>query len=388
MPRYPSRLGFLNPMRSWTYAVDTVALSRRAARECGRSAWEIAWDQLITGFSTGLSRQEYHLYRLYHPELSEEHKRTYLPEGGIAATWRQLNEERYWWTLDNKLLFHYLCKAEGLPTPELLGLFDPVFGRTASGTALRTTADIARWIRDEAFDAPVLKPVEGMEGRLVLVFRGRHPDRPDTLVSLDGKEFSAERLHDFLTDRASFARELPNQALRNGTFAFLIQERVRQHPALTELVGETLCCMRIMTLTTDRGEPSIIAAVMKLQGNRSGVDNMAQGSINAWIDPRSGALGPGRRLSCQIVDGYTSVPETGKRFVDFQLPYWSETQKLILKASALVPWCRCLGWDVAVSEHGPVIIEANTRWGARLVQASAPHGLMTGELRGLLKAPR
>jgi Sugar-transfer associated ATP-grasp len=376
----------LNPLRSWSYARETVALARRAASETGRSAWTIAWDQVMTRRRTGLSRYEYHLYRLYRPEVSDEEKEAYLAERRLRATWRRLNEPRYWWTLDNKLLFHYLCEAEGLPTPAFLGLFDPVFGRTAVGAPLRTAADLARWIREGSFEAPVFKPVEGTEGRLVLVFRGRSSVTTDTLTSLDGTDFSAERLHSFLTDASAMAKELPNQVLRNGTFAFLVQERVRQHPALIELVGETVCCMRIMTLMTSRGEPSIVAAVMKLQGNQSGVDNMAQGSINAWIDPGSGTLGPGRRPNSPIVDGYTSVPETGRRFVGFELPYWAETQSLILKASGLVPWCRCLGWDVAIAEHGPVIMEANTRWSAKLAQACAPHGLVTGELRQLLEA--
>jgi hypothetical protein len=377
----------LNPLRSWSYARETVALSRRAAAETGRSAWTIAWDQLMTRRRTGLSRKEYHLYRLYRPELSNEEKAAYLPERRVRAIWRRLNNSRYWWTFDNKLLFHYLCEAEGLPAPAFLGVFDPVVGRTAAGAPLRTAADLARWIREESFEAPVFKPVEGLEGRLVLVFRGRSSVNTDTLTPLDGRDFSAERLHDFLTDDGAMAREFPDQVLRKGggTFAFLIQERVRQHPALNELVGETVCCMRIMTLIASGGETSIIAAVMKLQGNRSGVDNMAQGSINAWIDPRSGTLGPGRRPNSPIVDGYTHVPETGKRFVDFRLPHWSETQNLILKASALVPWCRCLGWDVAVSESGPVIMEANTRWSPKLAQACAPHGLLTGELRRLLE---
>ena len=52
-------------------------------------------------------------------------------------------------------------------------------------------------------------------------------------------------------------------------------------------------------------------------------------------------------------------------------------------AAAAFPWVRSVGWDLAVSEGGPVLVEGNERWSTSLIQMPAPHGLMTGEFKAL-----
>jgi hypothetical protein len=45
------------------------------------------------------------------------------------------------------------------------------------------------------------------------------------------------------------------------------------------------------------------------------------------------------------------------------------------------PWARSIGWDIAISDRGPVLIEGNAHWSTSLLQIPAPRGLMTGELK-------
>ncbi|MBO5513265.1 MAG: hypothetical protein J5961_01580, partial [Mogibacterium sp.] len=42
------------------------------------------------------------------------------------------------------------------------------------------------------------------------------------------------------------------------------------------------------------------------------------------------------------------------------VPYWQEIREMIDKASRVVPTVGFVGWDVAVMEDGPVLIEGNT----------------------------
>lgn len=51
-------------------------------------------------------------------------------------------------------------------------------------------------------------------------------------------------------------------------------------------------------------------------------------------------------------------PETGIVFDGFQIPYFNEVKNIIIKASALFD-LPLLGWDVAITPNGPVIIEVN-----------------------------
>ncbi len=51
-----------------------------------------------------------------------------------------------------------------------------------------------------------------------------------------------------------------------------------------------------------------------------------------------------------------------------QLPFWNEAKQMAVAAHALYPQFPSIGWDVAITPEGPVMIEANAGWGVRMVQ--------------------
>ena len=103
------------------------------------------------------------------------------------------------------------------------------------------------------------------------------------------------------------------------------------------------------------------------------------------MDLETGVLGRGRTRGRGKFDPTSVIPGTDGSFVGFQLPYWADAKDLALRAAAF-PWARAIGWDIGISERGPVLIEGNWRWSPTLVQIPAPHGLMTGEFRALCEA--
>jgi hypothetical protein len=290
--------------------------------------------------------------------------------------WECLNPRIYWPFFHDKYLFDAAARALELPVPNDLGFFDPQFGRTACGRPLRTAANLADWLAGPRPDGLVVKPVNGIEGKMVLVFRESASGRRDRLTTLDGRDFSASDLFKFMTDRVSLRWEFPNHEVRS----FLFQERIRLHPSLGGLLGETLCCARVMTLIGSDGEPRILRAIMKLQAEPSGVDNMAQGAVIAPIDLETGMLGDGRDASDPRMPWCKLIPGTDKEYVGFTLPDWTKLREVALSAAAAFPWCRCIGWDIALSDRGPVLIEANERWSAKLAQAVSGRGMLEGEL--------
>jgi hypothetical protein len=74
------------------------------------------------------------------------------------------------------------------------------------------------------------------------------------------------------------------------------------------------------------------------------------------------------------------IPGTDTPFSGFQLPDWTAIKDVALRAAGAFPWARSIGWDVGVSDRGPVLIEGNERWSPSLIQMPAPAGLLTGEL--------
>ena len=139
--------------------------------------------------------------------------------------------------------------------------------------------------------------------------------------------------------------------------------------------------MRIQTIIARDGSPKIIAAVFKLQPEPVGVDHLIYGAVGCWVDQESGRLVRGRTRDS--LEDTAVIPGTQKSFIGFQLPDWPEVKALALRAAQAFPWARSIGWDIAMSDRGPVLIEGNEEWSPSLIQLPAPQGLMTGEFEEL-----
>lgn len=67
-------------------------------------------------------------------------------------------------------------------------------------------------------------------------------------------------------------------------------------------------------------------------------------------------------------------PATGATIVGVQLPYWPEVLALVTKAHESIDNLHTVGWDVAILESGPVIVEANWRYDIDILQVAYKKG--------------
>jgi hypothetical protein len=242
--------------------------------------------------------------------------------------------------------------------------------------------ELAGFIRRLGTDGFVFKPTEGIHGLSMLVLTGGAPEDPDTFLTLAGERYDAAALVAVARNTAALKLQTPEA----DTASFLLEERIRPHPELAEFIGPTLCSVRVVTVVALDGSPRIVGSVYKLQPKPVGVDHLLYGALGCWVDPDTGALGPGRNRSGYE---YTSViPGTDRSFVGYRLPCWNQVKEVALEAAAAFPWARGIGWDIGISDRGPVIIEGNARWSPSLIQLPAPHGLMDGELKAVYDALR
>ena len=56
---------------------------------------------------------------------------------------------------------------------------------------------------------------------------------------------------------------------------------------------------------------------------------------------------------------YISHPASGTVFKGYVLPDWNQLKELIFTAAAKVPQLRFIGWDLAHTQDGWVIVEGN-----------------------------
>lgn len=147
---------------------------------------------------------------------------------------------------------------------------------------------------------------------------------------------------------------------------FVCEEFICQHEKMTEMSPFSVNTIRILTLL-EEGEVEIISACLKT-GNRIGciADNLRKGGVGAQIDVKTGIVS-----TCGFdYDGnyYVNHPLSGVQFWGFNIPNWDEAIALVKRAHKRLPQCQLLGWDIAITQNGADIVEANNRPGMRLTQ--------------------
>jgi glutathione synthase/RimK-type ligase-like ATP-grasp enzyme len=66
------------------------------------------------------------------------------------------------------------------------------------------------------------------------------------------------------------------------------------------------------------------------------------------------------------------------------VPFWQEMAELAKRAAAISPELKTVGWDIALSRNGPVLMEGNDNWDMVIAQVLAG-GYLTGERREILR---
>jgi Sugar-transfer associated ATP-grasp len=374
--RWPPRV-LRRARRRMLWCRETWDAAKRVASEAGMTPLAVLREQAWLYRHFGLDQYAYYRYRLYEPGRSRDDKTTYLPDSvpENARLWKLLTPPRYRLLYDNKLVFHRFFAAAGLPLAPLFGVYAPRFGRAEDGAPLGTADELRRLLERVGGSGFVFKPVEGIMGDRVLVFAG--PDPAGGWRTLAGERFDAEQLVARTLESTGMTEHNPGADPR----PFLIEARIRPHAELAELLGPTLCSVRVQTLIRRDGRPVVLAAVFKLQAGTAGVDHLMHGGVGCWVDPESGALGRGRTRGHDR--DITTIPGTERSFVGYTLPDWPAVRDLALRAADAFPWARSIGWDIGVGERGPVLIEGNERWSPSLIQMPAPAGLLSGELRAV-----
>jgi hypothetical protein len=142
---------------------------------------------------------------------------------------------------------------------------------------------------------------------------------------------------------------------------YLVQPAFRNHSSISDMSPGALCTARIMTSRTENGDFEVTAAAFRMPSDpKSAVDNFHAGGIASSIDVRTGKLGLATGL--EIRDGtiwYDCHPFTGATINGRQLPLWQEAVDLVVKAHRAFNDYALIGWDVALTEDGAMLIEGN-----------------------------
>jgi putative polysaccharide biosynthesis protein len=168
--------------------------------------------------------------------------------------------------------------------------------------------------------------------------------------------------------------------------ALLVQPRLIAHQRLRRLSTGALCTVRVLTCVNEHGKPEVVEATFRMSiGRNDTVDNFHAGGIAAEVCLDTGVLGKASNLGFDARLGWLSIhPNTGVMIEGLRLPCWAEVKALAVRAHRAFDDRILIGWDIAIVDDGPILIEGNGSPDLDLHQRPAARGLVESRAGHLL----
>jgi hypothetical protein len=253
---------------------------------------------------------------------------------------------------EDKDEFYRLCREQLLPVPETYGWTKKKRRYDARGQLIESEP---AWIQYLSARLPGDFIIKDRAGTYGSGFAGFQRIGHSFQELGSGKNFDIEGLR-MVLDAAG------------GYGGIIIQERLFDERSLSTLSGHRgLQTMRVNTLLNHDGNVTVLFYMIKILGGRTLSDNFSMGTTGnliAYGDPETGILEGAVNIH-DCGSGMKTVemhPETRIPFRGFRVPHWTAAIELATRGQRCFSQLPTLGWDIALTETGPVIIEANSRW--------------------------
>jgi hypothetical protein len=331
-----------------------------------------------------LTPREYRLYRFYEQDKDYAYMLNFLSIDGLRNQFRlALNDPKWKVVLDNKWLFYLHYQQFGLPVAEVYGIYEPGSGVSRTGEPLGSATDLWRWLQRERPSTLVAKPLGGIMGKRLLILNELHYDGERIrVVTNTGEALDFEDLMTVL-DRPPKVKYYMSGGYELNLSGYLVQAKLEQHAVLRRLAPWTTNTVRVVTFLDARQEVEIQCTIARLGRQGNVADNWDRGGISVAVDTATGVMGAGVLKPKYGGQWLEEHPDSGERFTGVQVPYWEEVLELCRRAAAVTPKVRSIGWDVAVTAEGPVLIEGNPDWDLPMVQVHTA-GLLQPAMRAKL----
>ena len=248
--------------------------------------------------------------------------------------------------LDNKLYFYLFYSQFGINTPEVLAFnHKNLIATGGKTTTLRSVNDF----RD--FLANLFEQNRDCDTLFLKKMYSSSSGRNIFIISADYAKIETSEL------------SMIFQEVVKSEFVF--QRKVKQHAELSRLNPSSLNTIRFDTFIDREGNTDIISGFLKMSTNNIPVDNNTSGGCGVGIDMEKGTLRNNgySKIKLSGVGILNEHPVTGVKFDGFAIPMLENAKALVIKAAGLMPGLRLVGWDVGISEQGPVLVEGNSDYG-------------------------
>lgn len=145
----------------------------------------------------------------------------------------------------------------------------------------------------------------------------------------------------------------------------LVEECVKQSKEMNKLFPTSVNTLRIVTAYKNKKCTVLFRAIRIGNGNNV-VDNFNHGGMYSVVNEKGIIYKPAIDKKGNV---FINHPVTNTKIEGFQIPYFKEAIKMVKEASKVVPQVGLVGWDIAITNKGPVMIEGNQLPGYDIYQS-------------------
>jgi hypothetical protein len=250
---------------------------------------------------------------------------------------------------ENKLYFERLCAEAGLPSATTAAVVEthPHVSASLNREPIAGQDVINALAARLPRGTYVIKPRDGALGRGVLVFSCGDSE-PDNV---------GETLKAHLDRHEDFD-------------SWLVQPKLINHEDVTRISpSRALQTVRLVTYVDGNRDVRTLLAGWRLADENAEFDNFSgtgRNNIFCVIDPNDGTIQKCFMKSRHAFGfGLHEVerhPITGQILSGLRPPMWQDIVELGQTAALAFLPSKCLGWDIAITPSGPVLMEANRYW--------------------------
>lgn len=297
---------------------NMIKIAKAVSKKTNKNLLFILFDMTKCGLKYQAGYYDYQEFEFYN--LNKEQRETYLTRGKNNEIIKKFNDKSKFYIFDNK--------------EEMYKIYNKFLKRQWMVLNENNYNDFLDFFKQNK--VIIVKPIDGEGGK-----------------GIEKYEYINDEESKIVYSSLLFKKQL------------LVEQCIKQHPDMNKLYNKSVNTLRMFTFYKD-GQAYFLQAILKV-GNGGVVDNFSSGGMYTYVDDEGTVYA---EAIDQMDNKYYKHPISNETIVGFKVPMFKEAVGKVEEAAKVVPEMGYIGWDVAISEDGPVLVEGNCYPGVFQVKPS------------------
>lgn len=297
---------------------NMIKIAKAVSKKTNKNLLFVLFDMTKCGLKYQAGYYDYQEFEFY--KLNKEQRETYLTRGKNNEIIKKFNDKSKFYIFDNK--------------EEMYKIYNKFLKRQWMVLNENNYNDFLDFFKQNK--VIIVKPIDGEGGK-----------------GIEKYEYINDEESKIVYSSLLFKKQL------------LVEQCIKQHPDMNKLYNKSVNTLRMFTFYKD-GQAYFLQAILKV-GNGGVVDNFSSGGMYTYVDDEGTVYA---EAIDQMDNKYYKHPISNETIVGFKVPMFKEAVGMVKEAAKVVPEMGYIGWDVAISEDGPVLVEGNCYPGVFQVKPS------------------